>query len=250
MTFPLPTSTTTDEQARAASVAVLPIGSFEQHGRHLPLSTDTLIACGISEAVASTYDLLLLPPITIACSHEHAGWPGTVSIRSQTLNLVVTDIAASLRESGIEQLVLVNGHGGNYVLSNVVQEANTGPTPRMALFPRREDWNHARVVAELATTGHDDMHAGEIETSVLLHLWPEVVRDGYQQADHVADRPHLLVRGLGAYTPTGVVGRPSLGTAEKGKAVLEALTADFAKTLRVLQASATTAMGHGEQDNS
>ncbi|MFD9591678.1 creatininase family protein [Kitasatospora sp. NPDC059973] len=249
MNFPLPTSTTTDERSRAAKVAVLPVGSFEQHGSHLPLSTDTLMASGISEALARAYDLLLLPPITIACSHEHAGWPGTVSIRSQTLNLVISDIAASLQESGVEQLVVVNGHGGNYVLANVVQEANTGPAPRMALFPRREDWEHARAVAELASTGHEDMHAGEIETSVLLYLWPEVVRDGYQQADHVAERPHLLVRGLGAYTPTGVVGRPSLGTPEKGKAVLEALTASFAETLQVLQGDGASGPVRSEPGN-
>ncbi|SEM76667.1 creatininase family protein [Streptacidiphilus jiangxiensis] len=249
MNFPLPTATTTDERSRAAKVAVLPVGSFEQHGSHLPLSTDTLMACGISEALARAYGLLLLPPITIACSHEHAGWPGTVSIRSQTLTMVITDVAASLQESGVDQLVVVNGHGGNYVLANIVQEANT-TGPRMALFPRREDWEHARAAAELVSTGHEDMHAGEIETSVLLYLWPELVRDSYPQADHVADRPHMLIHGLGAYTPTGVVGRPSLGTPEKGKAVVEALTAAFAETLQALQGGTSPEPARGEPGNS
>nr|BEK71376.1 creatininase family protein [Kitasatospora purpeofusca] len=230
----LPTDTTTDVRLRGAEVALLPVGSYEQHGGHLPLSTDSLMAVGISEAVASAYNVLLLPPITIACSHEHAGWPGTISIRAQTLISVVTDIAASLRAAGVEKLVVVNAHGGNYVLANVVQEANVGPVPTMALFPRPADWAAARKAAELSSTGHEDMHAGEIETSVLLHRWPDVVRDSYREADHVSERPHLLVHGLGPYTPTGVVGRPSLATAEKGKAVLESLTASFAETLQAL----------------
>ncbi|GAA4560868.1 creatininase family protein [Planotetraspora kaengkrachanensis] len=226
-------ATTTEEAERGATVAVLPVGSFEQHGSHLPLTTDTLIACGIARALADEYQLLLLPPITIACSHEHAGWAGTVSISSRTLIAVITDIADSLGRSGIEQLVVVNGHGGNYVLSNIVQEANV-VRPRMALYPSRDDWARAREAAGLVTDAHDDMHAGEIEISLLLHLCPDQVRESYQNADHTAERPHLLVQGLRAYTETGVIGRPSLGTDEKGKAVLTSLTADFAGTLDVL----------------
>ncbi|MFE7114468.1 creatininase family protein [Streptomyces sp. NPDC057654] len=224
----------TDEAERAATIAVLPIGSFEQHGAHLPLTTDTLVASGVAKALAEAYPLLLLPPITIACSHEHAGWAGTVSIRSATLTAIITDIAQSLRSSGIDQLVLVNGHGGNYVLSNVVQEANTDG-PRMALFPGRADWARARQAAGLESSAHDDMHAGEIETSLLLHLCPGQVREAYKSADHVADRPHLLIHGVRPYTASGVIGQPSLATPEKGETVLASLTASFTDTLRALQ---------------
>lgn len=70
------TATSSDESERAASVAVLPVGSFEQHGAHLPLVTDTVVACAIAKAVAERYDLFLLPPVTISCSHEHAAWRG------------------------------------------------------------------------------------------------------------------------------------------------------------------------------
>ncbi|WP_433259357.1 creatininase family protein (plasmid) [Streptosporangium sp. CA-135522] len=230
----LTTATTTDEAERAAKVAVLPIGSFEQHGGHLPLTTDTLVASGIAHALAEEYQLLLLPPITIACSHEHAGWAGTVSISSRTLAAIINEVAESLERSGIEYLVLVNGHGGNYVLSNVVQEANVD-RPRMALYPGREDWARARHAAELSSSAHDDMHAGEIETSILLYLCPEQVRNSYKHADHVADRPHLLIHGVSAYTPNGVIGQPSLATAEKGAAILANLTATFIATLKALQ---------------
>jgi creatinine amidohydrolase len=79
------------------------------------------------------------------------------------------------------------------------------------------------------------MHAGEIETSLLLHLSPHLVGDGYRDADHLADRPDLLLLGMRGYTTSGVIGQPSLATADKGKAILDSLSATFARTLRLLQ---------------
>jgi creatinine amidohydrolase len=230
----LPTSTSDDERRRDARVAILPIGSFEQHGSHLPLITDTAIAATISAELAAAYPLLQLPPVTISCSHEHSAWPGTVSISATTLLSVVTDVSDSIRRTGLSALVLVNGHGGNYVLSNLVQEANAHGN-RMALFPTGQDWKDARSAAHLETTIHEDMHAGEIETSVLLHAHPELVRDGYETADCIADdRRHLLIKGMSAYTASGVIGRPSLASADKGKAVLASLVQSFADVLCVL----------------
>lgn len=219
----------------ASSVAVLPVGSFEQHGGHLPLTTDTLIACGIAEAVATTYGLFLLPPITIACSHEHAGWPGTVSISAATLHQIINDVIASLRRSGIHKVAVINGHGGNYVLSNIVQELSV-EGPNVALFPGRDDWTKAREDAGLISDGHEDMHAGEIETSMLLHLLPEVVRPEFVDSDYQSSdrRRHLLTLGMQGYTKTGVIGRPSLGDKAKGKLVLESLTRSFEDYFRVL----------------
>ncbi|MEV0238003.1 creatininase family protein [Nonomuraea sp. NPDC050786] len=84
----LPTATTTDERHGDAQVALLPVGSFEQHGDHLPLSTDTIIAMLIRQSIADAYPVMLLRPITISCSHEHAAWTGTVSISARTLHAV------------------------------------------------------------------------------------------------------------------------------------------------------------------
>src|SRR5215467_15597547 len=113
MSHLVPISTTTDARVRQAKTAVLPIGSFEQHGPYLPLTTDTLVACAISCAIADSYPVLELSPLTITCSHEHKAWPGTVSISAGTLHSVVSDIHQSLRHSGVDNLVLVNAHGGN-----------------------------------------------------------------------------------------------------------------------------------------
>lgn len=232
----LTTATSTEESTRGATVAVLPIGSFEQHGDHLPLITDTIVACVTAEQIATTYGLFLLPPVTMSCSHEHEGLPATISVSAQTLIGTIADIRDSLSRSGIDQLVLVNGHGGNYVLSNIVQEANV--TKRhMALFPGRSDFVASRERAGMTTTVTEDMHAGEWETSILLHAYPDLVRPTYVQNDHDApERPHLLIQGIRGYTSSGIIGRPSAATAEKGKAALDSLTETFAETLRTLTA--------------
>lgn len=223
----LPADTTEDVRARRPTMAVLPIGSFEQHGAHLPLTTDTVIACTIARELAAAHPVQLLPPLTVSCSHEHAAWPGTVSISARTLFAVVTDIAESLRRSGIGTLILVNGHGGNYVLRNVVQES-AGSGVRMALFPGSADWDAARTRAGAHTSAHSDMHAGEVETSILLHAHPELVREGYESADCTADdRKHLLTLGMSAYTASGVIGRPSLASADKGRELLAGLVTAF-----------------------
>lgn len=230
----LPATVTTDPQVRNPRLAVLPVGSFEQHGPHLPLTTDTLIAMAISNVVAEETPALLLPPLTISCSHEHAGFPGTVSISIATLSAAVTDIAEGLSPQGIDRLLIINGHGGNHGLGNVVQQSAFGPV-RMALFPAHEDWNDARQAAGVITGAHDDMHAGELETSILLAAFPDAVRDGWRSADHTHDdRRHLNTLGMTAYTTTGVLGRPSAATPDKGRAALRRLAENAAQTIAIL----------------
>lgn len=242
----LPSDTTLDISDHDATVALLPVGSFEQHGDFLPLATDTVIACTIAREIAAAYPVRLLPPVTISCSHEHAAWPGTVSISAKTLYSVVRDIAGSLRRSGVGHLVLVNGHGGNYVLANVVQETVQDAPGTMALFPSLADLDEARIAAGISTSPDTDMHAGELETSVLLHAHPELVRPGYHTADTVADdRRDLLTLGMAAYTDSGVIGRPSLASAQKGKALLAGLVRAFARYPAMFRSSTGNA-GSGD----
>ncbi|WP_078293914.1 creatininase family protein [Mycobacterium sp. D16R24] len=232
--FGLP-STTTDDNWTNAPVALLSIGSFEQHGPYLPLATDTLIATAIAESISRQHNAFQLPTLAFGCSHEHSDFPGTVSIGATTLNSIVTDVIDSLNSQGTRGLVIVNAHGGNYVLSNVVQEANTKGQIRVGLFPSREDWTEAREAAGINSTNHDDMHAGELETSILLATHPRCVRDGWQTADHSApDRRHLTTVGVSAYTDNGVIGYPSRASAEKGRAVLDHLGKAAGELIKLL----------------
>ncbi|WP_460396541.1 creatininase family protein [Actinophytocola sediminis] len=230
----LPTATAVEEQARGATIALLPVGSFEQHGAILPLSTDTVIAVTVARAIGEATTVFELPPVTISCSHEHAGWPGTVSISAATLYAMVNDIAASLRAQGVDKLVLVSGHGGNYVLGNVVQEASAAGHA-MALFPTENDWDRARRAGGVELTAVSDMHAGELETSILLHAHPELVRPDYAEHDQLADdRDRFLTLGLAPYTESGVIGRPSLASAAKGRGALRSLVDSFAGVVDAL----------------
>ena len=235
----LPAETAADIQARKPVHAVLPVGSFEQHGPHLPLVTDTVVAVAIAQELARAYSLFMLPPLTISCSHEHHAWPATVSISARTLAYTVDDVYDSLSRSGLASLTIVNGHGGNYILANLVQEG-CAYGKNLALYPAKDDWKDARRSAGLTSTDHEDMHAGELETSILLHISPELVRTGYQSADWVAgDRRHLLTAGIQKYTDSGVIGRPSLASAEKGEELLHSLTRSFASVLGLLGGHAT-----------
>lgn len=163
-----------------------------------------------------------LPPVTFGCSHEHATYPGTISISAITLAAIVADIIESLARQNVAGLIVVNGHGGNAVLTNVVQQANHPNNPvKVGLYPSREDWAEARTAAGIHSSNHDDMHAGKLETSILLASYPNYLRDGWQTSDHTAnDRRYLTSLGIHAYTPTGVIGSPSQATAAKGSNVL------------------------------
>jgi creatinine amidohydrolase len=238
MNRPIIPDTSTCDTVATTTPAVLPIGSFEQHGPYLPLATDTLIACAIASAISEHHSTFQLPPITFSCSHEHAAYPGTLSISPTTFAAAVSDIADSLVLQGVTGLIIVNAHGGNAVLTNVVQQANQRDRRiKVGLYPSREDWVEARATAGITSSSHDDMHAGELETSIMLTAYPNYLRDGWASTDHTAsDRRHLTTLGIEAYTPTGVIGYPSRATEDKGKMVLDHLGREAEALIRLVTA--------------
>lgn len=230
MTSPTTVSVSTDPP----KFAIQPIGSFEQHGPHLPLTTDANIANILSDAYSAEYGGLTLPVLGISCSHEHAAWPGTLSLRAETVLAYLRDVLGSLKSQNIRQLVIVNGHGGNYAVLNLAQELNVSG-PRVLVLPTRPQWNTAIEEAGAVGTVSDDMHAGELETSILLAYRPDLV-DMAKATDTLAtERPLLHLGGMAYYTSSGVIGRPTAATAEKGRALVAGLVRSAAESFSALR---------------
>lgn len=217
-------------------MAILPVGAFEQHGPHLPMNTDTVIAVAIAERICQKTSSLLLPPLPISCSHEHYGFFGNLFISSETLGKFIRDVIDSIEHSGIKKIAIINAHGGNYVLRNIAQEVNL-INQRLLLWPTNQHWQNAVSFAGVESTIHEDMHAGEIETSILLYLAPELVRKDMIQDHQASDRSYLHLRGVKEYTSSGVIGFPSLATAKKGELLLESLVKSACKDLEELNSS-------------
>ncbi len=214
----------------ARSVLAVPLGSCEQHGPHLPLDTDTRIAVACAGRLADAEDgVVVAPPVTVGASGEHAGFPGTLSIGTEALvGLLVELVRSALPPPGADLprpfggVVLVNGHGGNV-------EAVTVATERLRDEARAVLAWHPRVAG-------GDSHAGRTETSLLLHLCPEVVRTDLLAPGSTARwrdiGPVVREHGLAAVTPGGVLGDPTGATAAEGESVLAHLVADLSAAVR------------------
>lgn len=198
------------------SLVLVPLGSTEQHGPHLPVSTDTVIAVAVADgsAAALPAPVLVTPPIAFTASGEHAGFPGTVSIGAEVLEAVLVETIRSLSRWAA-RIVFVNGHGGNV------------PTVSRAVTRMRSE-GHAVSWVPCAVPG-GDAHAGRTETSLLLHLDPSAVRLDEATAGNVRPigqlLPQLVAGGVRAVSPSGVLGDPAGASAEEGRELLAAMIA-------------------------
>jgi mycofactocin precursor peptide peptidase len=202
--------------AAAGAVLAVPLGATEQHGPHLPLSTDTDIAVALCQRLAAARDdVLVAPPVAYGSSGEHAGFPGTLSIGQAVLELLLVELGRSARLT-FRHLLLVSAHGGN-----------TGPVTR-AVRRLREESHDVRL---FVPRWDGDPHAGHPETSMLLALDPSRVRMGRAAA---GDRrplaevwPQLQSAGVAAVSESGVLGDPTRATAAAGRALLDELAAEL-----------------------
>ena len=212
------------EGIRASDVttAVLPIGAVEQHGGHLPFDTDALLAGALAERLAAGLGGYLLPTLAISSSIEHRGAKGTVYLRAETLAAVIGDIAQSLHASGFRRLILANGHGGNWVLKPAIRTVNRADPGFRAVLVTTELRPEFAATVFRHPTG--DIHAGEIETSLMLHLFPQQVRRVNQASPaSFPDQRMLDYFDATELTPSGYWGWPEFATAEKGALAFEHL---------------------------
>ena len=216
---------TSREIPAGATVLVLPLGSFEQHGPHLPLDTDSVIARAVvddalsrGEVAASAFTVAPVLPVT--ASDEHAGFPGTLSMGTEATAAAIVAICRSA--TWARGVCIVNGHGGN-----------ADALARVASALHHEGIAH--VVWTLPHYAGGDMHAGRTETSLMLHLAPGSVRTSLVPTDPVPlpDDAMATMRtdGVAAVSRTGVLGDASTATADHGRAVLELYGASLARTL-------------------
>ncbi|HEY8481800.1 MAG TPA: mycofactocin biosynthesis peptidyl-dipeptidase MftE [Spirillospora sp.] len=205
---------------RGRPLVLVPVGSTEQHGPHLPLSTDTVIAEAVASRAAAVLRARGAGPVTVApaiaygASGEHAGFPGTISIGHEALRAVIVETVRSLA-AWAGRVVFVNGHGGNVAALDAA-----------AGLLRAE--GHDAAWTGCGVPG-GDAHAGLTETSMMLHLAPGLVRPfGGVAGDTrplAALMPELVARGVRAVSPSGVLGDPAGASAEHGRELVEAAVA-------------------------
>ncbi|MDQ1137684.1 creatinine amidohydrolase [Microbacterium sp. SORGH_AS 1204] len=248
----MPESTEIARIADRDGVALVPVGATEQHGPHLSVTTDTVIAAAFAAAasarVAKDVATWVLPAIPFGYSPEHAGRPGTISLSPDTLLALADDIGRGVAASGIRRLLFVNGHGGNPELLHVACRqlrerrglaAFAVHVPGLPLPPE---------LTEGVTTGDLDAHAGHYETSVMLSLDPAAVRRDAARADGLAEvtaAAASLTRPFGAVSvpwhvddlsASGVIGDPTTADAGWGARAFAAQAATLADIVRAVAA--------------
>jgi mycofactocin precursor peptide peptidase len=226
----LPDATWTEVDRFARRAVLVPLGSLEQHGPHLPLDTDTRIAVAVARgAAAARGGVALAPPIAFGASGEHDAFPGTLSIGTRALAEVLFELGRDASRHW-DALLLVNGHGGNRdAVSDAVARLR-GEGRRCAAFP--------------ASPASGDAHAGRSETAILLHLDPDVVHLELAQAGERRPLSALMDRlrreGVRPVSPNGVLGDPRGATAAEGGRLLVELIAGCTAALDALLAEVPT----------
>lgn len=208
-----------DAHRKKIRSAILPIGVVEQHGPHLPLGLDAMHAQELALAASAIKPCFVMPPLYYGITRSTAKHPGTLGISGDTLRSILHDIGAVIHSQGTECLCLLTGHAGGTHQCAMVEAGerlleSTGL--EVAVVCVLDLLDGAKDFLECA----GDSHAGEVETSLALHLWPDLVK-GSAPEEYPTIPKFRLIRDKVAHWPGGVWGDPAKASAEKGRRILE-----------------------------
>ena len=237
----------------ARTIAVLPVAATEQHGPHLPVSVDTVLVDGVVAAclphLAADLSVLFLPTQAVGLSPEHQRFPGTLTLSAETVIRLWTEIGESMARAGIKKLVLFNSHGGQVGVMDIVARDLRA---RLDLLVYSVNWFDLPLGPKVdglftAEEQRFGIHAGEIETSMMLALAPNQVdmaqaKNFASSSQQRAQKFSILGNGKSAklgwqmqdYNPAGAVGNAAAATADKGRAVVQAAGLALARLLAEL----------------
>ncbi len=236
--------TWTDADDAETNLAVLPVGSTEQHGPHAPLGTDTITATAVATAGVDRYDgtAVVAPAVPVGVAEEHAQFPGTLWVSPDTFRSYVRDVVESLSAHGWNRVVVVNGHGGNVtalreVCGHVTRQGGTYAVPFT--------WFDAVDIESVeALTGDKAMgHGGPVETSLVSHLRSDLVHEERfgQARGGGADAWGEFLHGVNLaydsaeFTESGIVGDPDDGSPAAGEQLLGAASERLADLLEMVE---------------
>ncbi len=231
-----------------AVIAVVPVAAIEQHGPHLPVSTDTTIMQGMIETmlplVPDDLDVRFLPVQAVGKSNEHLRAPGTLTLPATSLIEAWTELGLSVARAGVRKIVFVNSHGGNEEIMGIVARELRVKAGMLAV---KTSWQRFGRPAGMYTEAEERLgiHGGDVETSLMLHFRPDLVvmeeaRD-FKSATSRADAVLRLLKPQGTHAfawiasdinPAGVAGDASIATAEKGRATAAHQAAGFVDLLK------------------
>jgi creatinine amidohydrolase len=234
-----------DIEGMKDKVVVVPLGSMEQHGHHLPLLTDTMICAEFAKRAEAALgdDVLFLPVLWLGASDHHRAFPGTVSIGNQLYMQVITDVLESLVGAGFKRIMFLNAHGGNELPGfNAIYEVQRRHREARDLWIIFASWMEvaSQQIASLTDLVQKRViHACELETSMILHLTPKLVNmdeavgtrtefpSKFYNTDFSSSSRVATLRPFDHHSKTGAFGYPEKGTEAKGEALFDIATKEM-----------------------
>lgn len=219
----------------ANSVAILPIGAVEEHGPHLPLSTDSIqpehVALEVAKAVGNAY---VLPILKYGQCSSTRNFPGTISVRFESLSMMVEDILMELHRNGFRNIVVLSGHAGRLHMAalRLAAEHVIEKHPGLKLMVL-SDYDIAYAMKEVEIP-KDDGHAGMIETSRVMAIRPDLVK-GVAKPCHPEFPRYRILPDAERYFPDGVMGDPQLATREFGEKANRIISEELARLVREMR---------------